>query len=53
MVYLRARRRAKRALNGRKLVSRKNRKVVEAQPQTKAAQLEMNYNEDSNGMGYC
>ena len=53
MVYLRARRRAKRALSGKKVVSRKNRKAVQAPEQTKAAQLELNYNDDGNSMGYC
>ena len=53
LVYLRARRKAKRALSGRRVASRKSRKLLKAQQMAKAAQLEMNYNEEGNSMGYC
>lgn len=53
LVYLRARRKAKRAASGQRVASRKNRKLLKAQAIAKAAQLELNYNEDGNSMGYC
>ena len=53
LVYLRARRKAKRAVSGKRITSKKDRKLLKAQSKDKAAQLELNYNEDSNSMGYC
>jgi len=53
LVYLRARRKAKRVLSGRRKSSRKTRKLLIAQQKAKAAQLELNYDEDGNSMGYC
>ena len=53
LVYLRARRKAKRVLSGQRVASRKDRKLLKAESQAKAAQLELNYNEDGNSMGYC
>lgn len=53
LVYLRARRKAKRVTSGQRVASRKNRKLLKAEQIAKAAQLQLNYNEDGNGMGYC
>lgn len=51
--YLRARRKAKEALKARKDASRRLRRIFKIRKQNKAAQLELNYNEDGNSMGYC
>lgn len=53
LVYLRARRKAKRALSGQRVASRKDRKLLQARQIQKAKQLQLNYNEDGNSMGYC
>jgi hypothetical protein len=51
--YLRARRKAKESLKARKDASRRLRRIVRIRKQNKAAQLELNYIEDGNSMGYC
>jgi hypothetical protein len=53
LVYLRARRKAKRAVSGKRITSKKDRKLLKAQSKDKVAQLELNYNEDGDSMGYC